>query len=715
MAFFAFIGCLGRLIGLRSPAKIVVEWEWNAHFALETSGLLDRRGSLVMTFDFTQSEMNKEILQKAANQARGLAIDAVHACKSGHVGLPLGTAEIGAVLYGHALSLNPDEPRWLNRDRFVLSGGHGSMFLYSWLHLAGFDLDLEELKNFRQLHSKTPGHPEFRETPGVESTTGPLGQGIGNSVGFAVSQKMASATYNTEAHTILDNRVIALAGDGCIQEGVSQEASALAGHLQLDNLIVFYDSNDVTLDAMAEKTQSEDTAQRYEAMGWNVVTIDGHDLDAVAGAFSAAKAATGKPQLIIAKTEIGRGIPEVAGTSAGHGESGAIKHSENAHRVLGLPEERFYVSEEVRSYFADLKKARIDSYNKWKATYDAWSAANSKLAAQLEAGASAPVDVDDLFSKIPVAEDDAKLATRASGSNVLQPIAAAHPELISGSADLHGSTKNYIKEGGDFLPGNNTGRNMLFGIREHAMGAMLNGIAYDGIWRPSGATFMVFADYLRPSIRLASLARLPVIYIFTHDSVGVGEDGPTHQPVETVSGLRVIPNLDVIRPCDTEETAGAFVAAMERKDGPTVLSLTRQGVPNINSATANERRHGVLKGGYIIKKETGPLKVILIGTGSEVQHAIAAAAEIGEGARVVSMPSMLRFDGQSAEYKEEVLPSSCTKRIAIEAGVTGLWYKYVGLEGKVIGIDRFGISAPGDTVMSELGMTGSNVVSVAGD
>ena len=507
---------------------------------------------------------------------------------------------------------------------------------------------------------------------------------------------------------------MALAGDGCIQEGVAQEASALAGHLHLDNLIVFYDSNDVTLDAMADRSQSEDTAMRYEALGWGVVTIDGHDLDAVAAAFSDAKAAKGKPQLIIAKTEIARGIPEVAGTSAGHGESGAIKHSENAHQILGLPEERFHVSEDVRAYFAELKQARTEVYNTWKTTYDEWSEANGELAAALEAGASAPVDVDDLLSKIPVAEADAKLATRAAGSNVLQPIAQACPELISGSADLHGSTKNYIKDGGDFLPGNESGRNLLFGIREHAMGALLNGVAYDGIWRASGATFMVFADYLRPSIRLASLAGLPVIYIFTHDSVGVGEDGPTHQPVETVSGLRVIPNLDVIRPCDTEETAGAFVAAMERQDGPTVLSLTRQGVPNINTVTSEERRHGVLKGGYVIKKETGPLEVIIIGTGSEVQHAIAAADEIGPGARVVSMPSMLRFDVQSDEYKESVLPSSCTKRIAIEAGVTGLWYKYVGLEGKVLGIDRFGISAPGNTVMAELGMTGSNVVSAAG-
>ena len=656
--------------------------------------------------------MNKDILQKAATQARGLAIDAVAACKSGHLGLPLGAAEIGAALYGEALSINPDEPRWVNRDRFILSAGHGSMFIYTWLHMAGFDLPIEELKNFRQLHSKTPGHPEFKETPGVECTSGPLGQGVGNAVGFAVSQKMAAAKFNTAEHTIIDNHIVVLAGDGCLQEGVAQEASALAGHLKLDNLILFYDSNDVTLDAMAEKTQSEDTAKRYEAMGWDVVTIDGHDLDAILAAYANAKAGEGKPHLIICKTEIGRGIPEVAGTSAGHGEGGA-KFADSARAGLGLPEEKFFISDEIREAFAAAKESRILAYNTWKATYDAWKAANADLAAQLEAGSNAPVDVAELLSKIEPSENGNSAATRATGSVVLQPLAAARPELISGSADLHGSTKNYIKDGGDFLPGSETGRNLLFGIREHAMGALLNGIAYDGVFRASGATFMVFADYVRPSIRLAGLAGLPVIYIFTHDSVGVGEDGPTHQPVETVSGLRVIPNLDVIRPCDAEETAGAFVAAMARLEGPTALSLTRQGVPNINTATADERRNGVLKGGYILKKEEGDLKVILIATGSEVQHAIAAAEEIGAGARVVSMPSMLRFDAQSDEYKESVLPSSCAKRVAIEAGVTSPWYKYVGLEGKVLGIDRFGISAPGGTVMKELGMTSEAVVTAA--
>ena len=654
--------------------------------------------------------MNTDLLQKAATQARGLAIDAVHACSSGHLGLPLGAAEIGAVLFGDALKLNPDEPRWVNRDRFILSAGHGSMFIYSWLHLAGFDLPLEELKKFRQLHSKTPGHPEFMETPGVEATSGPLGQGIGNAVGFAVSGKMAAAKFNTSEHTIIDHKIVVLAGDGCLQEGVAMEASALAGHLKLDNLILFYDSNDVTLDAMAEKSQSEDTAARYLALGWDVVTIDGHDLKAVAAAYAQAKAATGKPQLIICKTEIGRGIPEVAGTSAGHGEGGA-KYAASARAGLGLPpEEHFYVSEEVRAYFADLKAARIAKYNQWLATYAAWKAANPSLAAQLESGAAAPVNVDELFKAIPESAEGAKEATRASGSTVLQPLAAARPELISGSADLHGSTKNYIKNGGDFLPGNYAGRNLLFGIREHGMGALVNGIAYDGIFRASCATFLVFADYLRPSIRIAALAKLPVIYIFTHDSVGVGEDGPTHQPVETVSGLRVIPNLDVVRPCDSEETAGAFVAAMERQDGPTLLSLSRQNLPNINTLPAAARRKGVLKGAYVLKKEEGPLEAIIIATGSEVQHAIKAAGVLGSGVRVVSMPSMLRFDAQDAAYKESVLPAACVKRVAIEAGVSGLWYKYVGSAGKVLGIDRFGISAPGDTVMKELGMTADDVV-----
>lgn len=657
--------------------------------------------------------MNK-ILAEAANNARGLAIDAIHKCSSGHLGLPLGSAEIGAVLYGNSLSHDPSDPKWINRDRFILSAGHGSMFLYGWLHISGYDLSLEEVKNFRQLGSKTPGHPEYAETPGVEATTGPLGQGIGNAVGYAVSGKMAAARFNTDDHEIFNHHVFALAGDGCLQEGVAAEAAAFAGHFNLDNLILLYDSNDVTLDAMAVKTQTEDTGARFQAMGWDTTTIDGHDMEAIAEAISKAKSDdNGKPKLIICKTEIGRGIPEVAGTAAGHGEGGA-KFAESARAGLGLPEETFYVSEEVKSYFSSHAEELSQKHSEWTKTFEAWQAANPDNAKLLEAGLDGIVP-QNLNDVIPEFDKEAKLATRAAGGEVLQPIAEAMPMLVSGSADLYGSTKNYIKSASDFEPQNNSseGRNIWFGIREHGMGAIMNGIAYDGIFRASGATFAVFADYLRPSIRLAALAHLPTIYIFTHDSVGVGEDGPTHQPVETVSGLRVIPGLDVIRPADAEETAGAFIAALERKDGPTALMLTRQGLPNLSSVDTQQKRSGTLKGAYIVKKEDGDLHTILLASGSEVQHAVVAADQLGSGVRVVSVPSFERFDRQSDEYKEETIPSSCKKRIAIEAGVSGLWWKYVGDQGQVIGIDRFGISAPGDTVMKELSMTPEAILEAA--
>ncbi|MCF3649420.1 transketolase [Synoicihabitans lomoniglobus] len=659
-------------------------------------------------------KLNSEILALAANQARGLAIDAVHQCSSGHLGLPLGTAEIGAVLYGNALVHNPAEPRWLNRDRFVLSAGHGSMFLYSWLHLSGFDVSLDDLKAFRQLHSKTPGHPEFRETPGVEATTGPLGQGIANSVGFAMSGKMAAARFNTEEHTIFDHHVVCLAGDGCMQEGVALEAISFAGHNKLDNLILIYDSNDVTLDAMADKTQSENTAARFKSIGWDVITLtDGHDLAAILKAVNRAKKAkSGKPQIIIAKTEIGRGIPEVAGTAKGHGEGGA-KFAEAARAGLGLPaDELFYVSDDVREYFAAHKKRGARQYNKWKKTYKAWAAANPEQAALLESR-DAEITASDLLASIPAFPADTKLASRAAGRDVLQPIAAAQPLVISGSADLYGSTLNYIKDATDFDPTNPAGRNIRYGIREHAMAAINNGIAYDGIFHTSCATFLVFADYSRPAMRIAALAGLPVVYIYTHDSVGVGEDGPTHQPVETVSGLRVIPNLDVIRPGDPEEVAGAFAAAFARKDGPTLLALTRQAMPIQNDIALDTRRTGVEQGAYIAVQETEPLTHILMASGSELDHAIKAAGTLGASVRVVSVPCFERFLRQSAEYQESVLPSSCRKRVAIEAGVTGLWAQFVGLDGKVIGIDRFGLSAPGGTAMKELGITAEAVVEAA--
>jgi transketolase len=670
----------------------------------------------------------KEILSSAATIARGLAMDAVHACQSGHLGLPLGCAEIGAVLFGHDLSYDPAHPEWLNRDRFILSAGHGSMFLYAWLHLAGYaDFTLDEVKHFRKQGSKTPGHPELLRFPdGIETTTGPLGQGIGNAVGMAIAAKMAEARYNTKEHTIFDHHIVCIAGDGCMQEGVAMESVELAGHQRLDNFILIYDSNAVTLDAMARESQSEDTAKRFEAIGFDVQLVDGHELEAVAASIERARiAGSGKPQLIIAKTLIGKGIPEVAGTQKAHGEGGA-KFIEAARKGLGLPEELFYVSPEVSKFFAGRKEELGKRYAAWTKTFEAWRAKNPALATELDASRAAGFvrarsettpkepEVSELLAAIPEFPAGTTIATRKAGQDILQPLAKKLPLIIGGSADLYGSTLNYIgdlKTGDDdFNPARRSGRNIRFGIREHGMCAILNGIAAHAIFRPSGATFLVFADYARPSIRLAALSHLPVVYIFTHDSVGVGEHGPTHEPVETIPGLRVIPNLDVIRPADPEETAGAYAAAFHRTDGPTLLALTRQNLPLLSQIPVATRREGALKGGYVAKKETAALDLILLSAGSELQHAMKAAESLGAGTRVVSIPCFARFDRQPDAYKEEVLPKSCRKRVAIEATVSSTWAKYVGLDGKVVGIDRFGMSAPGAEVMKLLGMTAEKLI-----
>ena len=654
--------------------------------------------------------MNTELLRLAARDARGLAIDAVTACKSGHLGLPLGAADVGAVLFGQALQIDPASPRWINRDRFILSAGHGSMFIYSWLHLSGFDLPLDQLKKFRVLHSITPGHPEFHETPGVEATTGPLGQGVANAVGFAMSGKMAAARFNTPEHTILDNHVIVLAGDGCLQEGVSGEASSLAGHLGLDNLILIHDANRVTLDAMLDVSQSEDVGARYRAYGWDVQEIDGHNYEAILAAYEQAKAAKGKPQLIVSRTMIGKGIPQVEGPNKAHGEAG-VKFADESRKELGLPEEKFFVSPEVTSYFAALKEKRAEAHSAWEENYAAWRSSNAELAALLDSGINQ--EVPDLLAAIPDFPADESMATRKAGSILLQPISKAMPLLVSGSADLFGSTLNYIDGGGDFTRENNEGRNIHFGIREHAMCAIMNGYAYDGIFRPCGATFLVFSDYGRPSIRVAALAKLPVTYIFTHDSVAVGEDGPTHEPVETVAALRAIPGLDVIRPADPEETAGAYAAALEHTDGPTLLSLCRQNVPNLKEIPVTVRRQGVFRGAYIARKESAALEIIILSSGSELHVALEAATTLGAGTRVVSVPCMERFERQDAAYREEVLPSSIRKRVSIEAGISDPWFRFVGLDGKAVAIDRFGLSAPGSMVLKELGITADAVVAAA--
>lgn len=663
-------------------------------------------------------------LATAARDARGLAIDAISACHSGHMGLPLGCAEIGANLWGKNLMYNPEDPQWLNRDRFILSAGHGSMFIYSWLHLAGYDLPMEQLKCFRQHHSMTPGHPEFpsseHNTPGIEATTGPLGAGIGNAVGMAAAAKLAAAKYNTKDHEIFDHSVIALCGDGCLQEGVSFEAASYAAHDGLDNLIVIYDANDVTLDKMADFTQSVDHQKYFESLGWNVLRIDGHDLTAVDESIVKAKTTkNGKPTLIIAQTIIGKGMEEIEGTNAAHGEAG-VAYQDSARKNLGLPEgDLFHVAPETTKFFEGRKAELKARYDAWTDKFNAWKEANPELAKDLETASSKTTpSIEELSAGIPEYDSSKNVATRQSGSDVLQYIAKMVPQYISGSADLHGSNKNYINDGKNFgnpkIEGKSfTGRNFYFGIREHAMGTMLNGMAYYGLNIPSGSTFLVFADYMRAAIRVAALSELPTSYILTHDSVGVGEDGPTHQPVEATSGLRIIPNLDVIRPADPEEVAGAFMASVDRKDGPTALILSRQNVRTLNEISVADRRMGALKGGYVALKETGDLKMILLASGSELQWAMDAAKDLGDGVRVVSMPCFERFERQDAAYKAEVLPSSCTKRLAIEAGVSGLWYKYVGLEGKVIGTDKFGFSAPGDTVMDSFGLNAKNLAEVA--
>eukprot|EP00587_Corethron_hystrix_P003044 CAMPEP_0113305450 /NCGR_PEP_ID=MMETSP0010_2-20120614/5075_1 /TAXON_ID=216773 ORGANISM="Corethron hystrix, Strain 308" /NCGR_SAMPLE_ID=MMETSP0010_2 /ASSEMBLY_ACC=CAM_ASM_000155 /LENGTH=713 /DNA_ID=CAMNT_0000159877 /DNA_START=67 /DNA_END=2208 /DNA_ORIENTATION=- /assembly_acc=CAM_ASM_000155 len=661
----------------------------------------------------------KVSLATAANEARGLAMDSIAAAHSGHMGLPLGAAEIGAVLFGSQMSYNAADPTWINRDRFILSAGHGSMFIYSWLHLAGYDLPLEEVKNFRQHHSMTPGHPEFpnseHTTPGIEATTGPLGQGVANAVGLAVSEKMAGAVFNTGDHKIFDHHIFALAGDGCFQEGVSAESACFAAHEKLDNLIILYDANEVTLDKMAEYTQSEDVMARYEAYGWETYEIDGHDLESVEATIAAAKASkNGKPKFIKCNTIIGKGVEEVEGTNAAHGEAG-VPYVDGARKNLGLPDEKWFVSEETRDFFAGVQGKNKAAYDEWQKTYDSWTAANPDLAKQLTDAVEDNVpSAEELCDSIPELNSGAE-ASRVSGYKAIQEISKAVPHYISGSADLHGSTRNYIDNGGNFGAGfdkSYAGKNLYFGIREHAMGSILNGIAYHGIFKASGSTFAVFVDYFRPTIRVACLAELNrVSWVLTHDSIGVGEDGPTHQPVETVSGLRVFPNLDVMRPSDAEETLAAYAHSVSRKEGPTALIFSRQNLDQNNDMSAAERRTGTLKGAYIAKKETADLDLIIIATGSEVQHALKVAADM-PGARVVSMPCMSLYERQSAEYKESILPSACTKRVSMEAGVTDLWYKYVGTEGKTVGVDRFGFSAPGDIVMKELGMTPENLKSV---
>jgi transketolase len=664
----------------------------------------------------TTIQTNLKHLYALANEARGLALDAVNGAKSGHLGMPLGCAELGVVLFGHVLNFYPKDPRWENRDRLVLSAGHGSLFLYTWLHLAGFDLSLNDLKRFRQWGSRTPGHPEFGLTPGVECTTGPLGQGIGNAVGMAIAAKHKAAKFNRDGHVILDYKIVCIFGDGCFQEGIAGESFALAAHWKLDNLIFIYDANGVTLDAPLQKTQSENILKRFEVYDFDVQVVDGHDVEAIEEACLEAKEnRDGKPHVIILKTTIGKGIEAVAGTPKAHGESG-IAFVKEAKKALGLPiDGSFFVSEETRRFFRQRNDLLATTYQTWREKFQLWEECFPELAEELRVGwrkSVESVSPEAFFNEIPVFDAGKPIATRTAAGKILQFVAKNYPSFVTGSADLFSSTKNYLEGVGDFSQDNPLGRNFFFGIREHAMGAILNGLAYDGFLRPSGATFLVFSDYMRGAIRLAAIAHLPVIYLFTHDSILIGEDGPTHQPVETIDALRCIPSLTVVRPADAEETVGAIYAALTRTDGPTALILTRQEVSSLQTVDAQQRRAGVLRGGYVVKQEIGSLEGILMASGSEVALAIEAAQFLGKGVRVVSIPSFELFESQELAYRESILPPACKKRLSIEAGTSRLWRKYVGDQGHSVAVNTFGYSAPEGALREHFGLTVENVVKV---
>ncbi|MDR3144553.1 MAG: transketolase [Puniceicoccales bacterium] len=646
-----------------------------------------------------------ESLVSAANESRGIILDAVEAANSGHLGMPLGCAEIGAALFGQLLNFDASHPTWINRDRFILSAGHGSAFLYAWLHLAGYGISMEDMGNFRKFGSITPGHPEFNAALGIECTTGPLGQGVANAVGMALSCKKQAALFNRGRRKIIDNRVVCLCGDGCLQEGVANEACALAGHWKLDNLLIIFDANGITMDGRLEKSQTEDTPKKFKAIGFDVFETNGNDLRDFMGTFERARASsTGRPKLIVADTIIGLGIGEVAGTSAAHGASGT-KFMAEAKRKLGLPLEKFFISEKTRKFFEDRRRQRQRKYSEWLKIFDAWRAKNPDLEKIFlkNSGASA-LDGCELSDIAPAG----KISTRAAAGAILQKVADRDRRIVTGSADLFSSTCNCIENGGDFSRENPLGRNIYFGVREHAMAAISNGISYGGIFRPSCSTFLVFSDYMRAAMRVAALAKLGTIFILTHDSIAVGEDGPTHQPVETIAALRCMPNFDVVRPADFWETVGAWKLALSNATRPTALILSRQDLPSIDTVDSETKVRGALRGAYVAYGETCPLERIVLASGSELQLAIQAAKHFA-GTRVVSMPCMEAFERQPEEYREMILPKSCGGRISIEASATMPWHRYVGQNGIAIGVDDFGCSGQASSVMHKFGITLENL------
>ncbi|WP_324632305.1 transketolase [Bacillus cereus] len=657
--------------------------------------------------------MTQNINQLAVNTIRTLSIDAINAANSGHPGLPMGAAPMAYALWANHLNHNPNHPKWFNRDRFVLSAGHGSSLLYSLLHLAGYDVSIDDLKNFRKLNSKTPGHPEFGHTPGVEATTGPLGQGIANAVGMAMAEAHLAAKFNKDGHSIIDHNTYALVGDGDLMEGVAYEAMSMAGHMKLGKLIVLYDSNEISLDGELGIAFSEDIQKRAESVHWQYVRVeDGNDVDAITKAIQSAKENTDQPTLIEIRTIIGYGSPKVAGTNKAHGNPLGVEEATATKQVYGWHyEEDFFVPEEVTAHFNELKQKGIEKENDWNEQFNSYRESNPALADELEKAITGDVLIEakDILSF----DTEKTISTRVASWEAINHYVKSIPSIFGGSADLSHSTMTDIKGEAVYAVESYAGRNIYFGVREHAMGAAANGLALHGGVKPFVSTFFVFNDYLRPSIRLAALQNLPVTYVFTHDSIAVGEDGPTHEPIEQLAALRAIPGLTVIRPSDANETASAWAYALQQTDGPVVLVLSRQNLPVFNETKANIEN--LSKGAYVLTQTNENPDVILIATGSEVSLAASAKAKLEEeqvSVRIVAMPSWELFDRQSNEYKESVLPSSITKRVSLEMGVSLGWERYVGQEGKVLSIETFGASGTGTEVMNLFGFTTENVVQI---
>lgn len=659
--------------------------------------------------------MTNQVDQLAINTIRTLSIDAIEKANSGHPGLPMGAAPMAYTLWTKHMNHNPKNPEWFNRDRFVLSAGHGSMLLYSLLHLSGYGLPMEEIKNFRQWNSKTPGHPEFGHTVGVEATTGPLGQGIGMAVGMAMAERHLASLYNKENYKIVDHYTYALCGDGDLMEGVAGEAISLAGHLQLNKLVVLYDSNDISLDGELGMSFSENVRKRFESYGWNYLRVDdGNDIGAVSKAIEEAKSSSDKPTLIEVKTVIGYGSPNKSGKSDVHGAPlGEDEMKLTKEYYKWTFEEDFFVPEEVYEAFnKSIDALGVKAEEEWNALFNEYEQNFPELSSQLKTSLKGELPEGLNF---PVYEEGKSQATRSSSGDAINAIAKAVPYFFGGSADLAGSNKTTIKDGGDFSAEDSAGRNIWFGVREFAMGTALNGMALHGGLRVFGGTFFVFSDYVRPAVRLSALMGLPVTYVFTHDSIAVGEDGPTHEPVEHLAALRAMPNLSVIRPADANEAMAAWKIAVTSKSVPTALVLSRQNLPVLQH-TANLAENGVAKGAYVVSpaaKENAD--VLLLATGSEVSLAVEAQKTLsaeGIEASVISMPSWDLFEKQDAAYKESVIPKTVKKRLAIEMGSSLGWHKYTGDEGQVLSIDTFGASAPGEIVMKEYGFSPENVVSL---